>query len=277
MGAWPVQRRLEMLRSFAGWGVAGYGHLPRGPVVVFAFVTACTLSTMLSARVDAQVIGWHASTGVLPTDSSIDAAQRFTLTTGPSFVISMVGSSHLAVDTTAKVKIQKSDGPLIGAQFAYEVVLRSTVDDRGAFRWSVGTGMAGDGVNASILISNSAVGFPGVNGDSFIDNQFYAMNTTDQFHTFSVQKNVAGFANLYVDNSSSPVLTIPTSHLLAATDEVTLLGTSASGHQAFELRSFVFNPTGLNVPEPSVVPILISAGIVGCVRRGRRAKRYRTH
>ena len=116
------------------------------------------------------------------------------------------------------------------------------------------------------------MGFIGFNGDSYINNATFAVDTTDDFHRFRVVKD-SGTVDLYVDSFDTPVLTVGYNDLIASsTSLIQMAGTTSYGTMNYDVRSFIANTNGTYIPEPSTLTLLAmgAVGLLAWVWRRRK-------
>lgn len=139
-------------------------------------------------------------------------------------------------------------------------------------------GILDEGRRRLLAIATDKIGFLDTHGNSWINDTYYSLDTTDDFHTYRVIKD-SETVDVFVDVFDSPVLSFAYTDLYpnSAPVQVILTVTSGQGVADYDVRSFGFNsdgtelPTGI-VPEPSAYVLwlglcLTGLGIYGWRRR----------
>ncbi len=211
----------------------------------------------------ADIISWHASSGVLPNDPSIPEESRFAITHYPSFV--SMQSGFLKVNDTIgnrAVRITQDVDSFAPGPWAFQTELRMNSHNRRTLDFGATTGLFDGQKNASLVIASDRVGFTGDEFTfTFLDGKVHMMDTTDDFHTYRVV-NDSGLTNLFVDDFDTPVMTITYSDFAAHTflKQVRMTGSSSlDGTANFDIRSFAYNLNGTVIPEPSTIALLCAA------------------
>jgi len=240
-----------------------------GGKVMNRFALMLTVTTLAISHAApsgfADIVSWHVSSGMLPSDPSIPADQRFEYQFVDSSWVDLNAESLNITDdsTTWQGKFFKNDFGTIAASsdWAYQFELRmnshfrpNDIDVGGSF------GIRDEGRDGWLLVATDKVGFLNSDGTDWFAN--HLLDATD-FHTYRVVKSM-GVLSLYVDVFDTPVLTMAYADLPGPTGpvRVDLAATSNPGIADFDIRSFAFNPTGTIVPEPST-GLLLMAGLVG--------------
>lgn len=208
----------------------------------------------------AESLSWSASSGVAPWDASVPDAERFTIgssaASDPSFL--SFGGGAIRVTDTSNVfdaQLLKSLTAVpSGTDWAFQVEMRMISHARPGFDWGASVRVEHESRQFSFLVSESAVGFEGYNGDSFLGDASYALDTTDGFHTYRMTKS-GGTVALFVDAVDVPILSV--SETLFGSNSKTGLTffpiiTSNGGEVEYEVRGFAYNVgTATLVPLPS--------------------------
>lgn len=223
-----------------------------------------TVFLAIGPPASAGIVEWKASSGLMPTDSSLPPAARYELTGESDYAFL---SDVLQIQDTSsplQVGLSKKDIPASPpAEFAFQIELRMGSHSRTGLDWGAFTGIV-DGVKPVLLvISTEAVGFAGNNANSYVEGASYALDTTDVFHTYRVTKS-GNTVDLFVDEIAEPVVSCLYSAFIdwTVTDHMVLLaGTSQNGTAAFEVSEFAYNLEGTDVPEPATVALLALGGL----------------
>jgi len=219
----------------------------------------------------ADIVSWHASSGVLPDDPSIPAESRFNVTGQQSVMLH--DRDYLEVSDTIdsfKVAIRKNDTEPIQANdsWACQVELRMNSHDRSEDPdFGMSFGIEDLGRSGLILVAKDRVAF-------FKADDWYEMDTTDDFHVYRIIKDLPT-VSLFVDSFETPVLTIPYNELRPETEfSVEMAESSSLGTTNFDVRSFAYNLNGTAIPEPSTAAGLLCAAIalLGFAWRRRSSK-----
>ena len=217
------------------------------------------------------IISWGASSGVLPSDSSIPVENRFELAGESSFVSLSEGILNIHDDSDPlQVVFKKTGIDTIPADkdWAFETVIRMNSHNRVTLDWGADLGIIDGNKSVLLLIAEDAVGFAALNANSFVNGMSSAMDTTDSFHSYRVIKN-SNLVNLYVDNQINPVLSIPYGDFSFWTQEtnmVMLAGTSKFGTANYDIKSFAYNLQGAAIPEPTTL-LLLALGTLALRKR----------
>ena len=154
---------------------------------------------------------WNAGSGVLPSDPSIPADQRFELVGEQSFVSLQNGYVNINDDSqTPRMGFEKTGIDTIPAddEWAFQTEIRINSHSRPYLDWAADLAIMDGNKSVMLLIAKDAVGFANPNAHSYVNGSFYALDTTDTFHTYRVIKNMAS-VDLFVDNMVSPVVSVP--------------------------------------------------------------------
>jgi hypothetical protein len=227
---------------------------------------------------------WHASSGLLPSDPSIPSEDRFTILRHGEYLTmddGFMNVSDTGTGSSDDVGLFKSDIPTIpeAGSWAYQTELRINSHSRPILDFGARVGIIDQARWGLIAIASDKVGFEGEKGNSFVNNAYYSLDATDDFHTYRVVKD-SGLVELFVDVFDSPVLSLPYSDLHPTSgSEVRLTVTSGQGVADYDVRSFGFNTHGTElpkgvVPEPSQNVLFLGLCVMGLVICGwHRTKR----
>ena len=138
------------------------------------------------------------------------------------------------------------------------------------FDWGVGLGFFDGAKRAHVLVADNAVGFSGPYANSFLNDLFFAMDTTDDVHAYRVTKT-AGVVSLFVDTFTAPVLAIPYDEFIDDDRAyVTMPRTPEFCVANVDVLSIAYNLDGTLVPEPSTALLLAAGGWLALHRRRAR-------
>jgi len=247
-----------------------------------AFLIAGVIVVVGANPTFADIISWHASSGVLPDDPSIPAASRFNVAGERSYLSMENGFMNVDDPGPSYVMIRKDDMGTIPdpEAWTWQVELRMNDHSRPTLDWGAEVGIATSERWAMILVAKNAIGFTADNGNGFVNGISYAMDTTDDFHTYRFARE-SGLASLYVDASASAVLSVPYDALrlrpTSTGSHVRMLDSESIAVSNFDVRSFAYNLNGTAVPEPNTTVLLLCAAITLLVfaRRKRSLPRKR--
>ena len=215
-----------------------------------------------------EIVSWDASSGLLPSDSSIDESSRFVLNGNASWLSIQNGAMNVNDNSaTYQLNFKNLNYLPIGQDWAYQIELKMNSHSRPILDYGATAGITQ--YRRSFLgIASDKVGFVGNN--EFINGQMYSIDTTNSFHVYRVIKN-ADIVSLYVDNFDTPVMSISYEffpiHGYDGTD-VTLTMSSNPGLANYDVKSFVYNPIGSEIPEPATLSLLT----IGAFLAGRKRK-----
>jgi hypothetical protein len=242
-------------------------------VLTLVVVTTFVALSPPGSTAHAEIVGWTAESGLLPSDPSLSAPVRFELGGQTDYVT--LGADGLAFEDTSlspKVSFRKADIPVQPpAEFAYQISLRVNSHSRADLDWAIFTGIVDDSKSILLIVSTDAVGFAGANANSYVGDASYSLDTTQSFHDYRVTK-ASDTVSLFVDDSQTPAISLPYSSFThwTVTDHMVLLaGTSQKGTADFEVKEFYYNLGGTTIPEPATLSLL-ALGSLAVVRRRKR-------
>ena len=219
------------------------------------FLMCCLLSSVSFGS----VISWDASSGLFPSDPTIDEASRFVLSGDSSWLSLENGYLNVSDDSNVDqlnfqnfitVPTDQSN------DWAFEVVLKMNSHSRPEFDYGVSLGVTVENKRAFIAIANDGVGFLGEY--DYLNGQSYMIDTTDDFHTYKVTKE-EDEVSIFVDEIDTPVISL-NYDLFPDYEEhgtsVTLAMTSNPGTSDFDIKKFSF------VPEPATLSFVALGGII---------------
>jgi lectin-like protein len=210
-----------------------------------------SVSAIMATNIYGQIIAWDASSGLLPSDGSIPADQRFVLNGDPAWANILPEHMNVVDDsTTFQFKFFKDDFGSISASsdWAYQIELRVNWSQPGVDHGGH-HGIRDEGKDGFLLLDSDKVGF--LSADGIPWSLSYALDTTDGFHHYRVTKTT-GIVRLFVDHNDEPSLVFAYDQLLDNTSgptRVDLGGTSNPGMTDFDVGYFSFNPSGTELPD----------------------------
>ena len=222
---------------------------------------------MVSSVSYANVISWDASSGLIPSDPTIDEASRFVLSGDSSWLSLENGYLNVSDDSNVDqlnfqnfitVPTDQSN------DWAFQIELRMNSHARPDFDYGVTLGITVENKRSFIAIATDGVGFLG--DVDFLNSQSYLIDTTDDFHLYKVTKT-GDTVSLYVDTFDTPVLSL--GYDLFPTYEghgtsLTMAMTSNPGTSDFDIKNFTY------VPEPVTISMFALGGII--LRRRMKSK-----
>jgi len=216
-------------------------------------LAACILSLsplLVCSHSPAQIISWEASSGLLPSDSSLPAEQRFHLRGELSYVSLKNGIMHISDSGPTGIAFVKTNNdpvgpiPAIGAkdEWVLQVTLRMNSHQREEYDFGAAIGLD-EARNVRLAISRDRVGFGSRKG--WLDDLSYPLNTTESFHTYLVVKR-QGVVQLFIDGKVDPVLSVSYDRFNKSVYPRTLylVSTSSPGVADFDVLSFKANLSG---------------------------------
>jgi hypothetical protein len=212
-----------------------------------------TLILICSTFGYAEIISWDASSGLLPSDGSIEADSRFTLSGNSSWLSFQDGAMNVNdSSSTYQLNFLNMSYLPLSQNWAYQIELRMNSHSRPVFDFGATAGIT-QYRRSFLTVASDRVGFGGDN--EFVNSQAYLMATTDGFHTYRVIKN-SDIVSLYIDTFDAPVMSIayenfPIQEYNALTGD--FVGTFATGSGLDYPAGFAF------VPEPATMLLLIGA------------------
>jgi hypothetical protein len=212
----------------------------------------------MTSFVHAEIISWDASSGLLPSDPSIEESSRFAFYGNSSWLSFREGAMNVNEDSTIRMLYFYKDGSIPSRinNWAFQIELRMNSHSGPAFDFGAITGIEVVGRRSLLVISRDCVGFAG-RSEEFVNGQKYLMDTTDDFHVYRVIQT-SGLVNLFVDTFDLPLISIPYSDLQS----------SYPGIANFDVKSFLYNPNGTAIPEPAAVSLFA----LGAILAGRKRK-----
>lgn len=227
-------------------------------------VVVLCLCCLIGSMGHGQTITWDASSGLLPSDASIEENSRFELSGDSSWLSFQDGAMNVNdSSTTYQLGIGKSDivPPDLTSDWAFQIELRTNSNSRPTFDFGATMGMTVLGKRSFLAIASDRVGFAG--DTDYINGQSYLMDTTDGFHIYRVIKE-SDVVSLYVDTFDLPVLSIGYDLFPVYADHgtsVTLTMSSNPGVADYDIKSYAYNSNGTTVPEPMTLSLLFLGGI----------------
>ena len=214
---------------------------------------------MVSSVSYANVISWDASSGLIPSDPTIDEASRFVLS-GDSSWLSLENGYMNISDSSNVNQLNFQNFTTVptdqGSDWAFEVELRMNSDSRPEFDYGVSLGITVENKRSFIAIANDGVGF--LDDVDYLNGQSFSLDTTDDFHIYKVTKT-GDTVSLYMDEIDTPVISL--NYGLFPVYEghgtsVTLAMTSNPGMTDFDIKKFSY------VPEPATLSFVALGGII---------------
>jgi len=208
----------------------------------------------------AEIVRWDASSGVLPSDPSIPADQRFTLIGEASFLSFQDGALNFNdTSTSSQVSFRKYDlVPTSESDWAFQITMRMNKSVfPGWYGGYVGScWWEGDvwGLDTGITIGEKSI-LMEINYDGVMLARCpwngYSMDTMDDFHTYRVTK-ASGMVNLYVDSFDTPVISVPYSDFHCDNDQtaggfVDLARSLDHCLPDFDVLNFAYNTDGTSI------------------------------
>jgi len=148
-------------------------------------------------------------------------------------------------------------------EWAFQTEIRINSHSRPYLDWAADLAIMDGNKSVMLLIAKDAVGFANPNAHSYVNGSFYALDTTDTFHTYRVIKNMAS-VDLFVDNMVSPVVSVPYNDFQLwwdNTNMILLASTSTMGVANYDIVSFAYNLEGSDIPEPTTLALLALGGV----------------
>ena len=224
----------------------------------------CSLLFLFSTLGFTEIVSWDASSGILPSDSSIPLEERFLISGESSFVSLQEGYLNINDPSNPLFVgfVNHTTLPTNSDDWAYQIEIKINSHTRLNWDYAAVTGFSIDGTFLFTVISSDRVGFSGPG--EFLNGQTYSMDTTDDFHIYRVIKT-SDIVSLYVDVFDAPVLTSPYEDFYNYSDhgtKVALAETSNPGLANFDVKSFIYNTNGTTIPEPCTLVFLTIGGLL---------------
>lgn len=138
----------------------------------------------------ANTISWDAASGILPDDASIPPELRFAIVNYSPFVSFQNGFLNIT-DTSAGLEVDIIKEDIIPTSsdqdWLLEVELRMNSHNRPNLDWGAIVGVVTEDKWIMLLISENGIGFED-DGNVYLNGVTYDMDTTDDFHTYRVEK-----------------------------------------------------------------------------------------
>lgn len=201
----------------------------------FLLLLSCLLLAPPAAS--ARTILWEATSGLLPWDGAIAESDRFEVADQASFA-SLTATYLRIADFTGPERIVSLRDEPIGTEWAFQIDVRVVFAVRPDPNFAVQSSVHDGTKVVSLGVTPTGVGFIGPNGASWIGDVSHAMDTTDAFHRYDVQK-VGSTVRLFIDGSASPALELPISSFLnSSLQSITMLVTSIAGLSEFHVERY---------------------------------------
>jgi hypothetical protein len=170
---------------------------------------AVVVAALGYGTVSAGIVSWRASSGVLPSDSSIPQDARFQLS-GNQGDLTLQDGVLTFVDTSSveQLGINKLDiGSIpVGQDWAFQIELQMHSHSKPNLDFGASSGLEDDVRGARLLIASSWVGFSDYQG-GLAGSASVTIDTTDQVHIFRAVRSGA-VVDLFIDAFDVPALSI---------------------------------------------------------------------
>ncbi len=170
---------------------------------------AVVVAALGYGTVSAGIVSWRASSGVLPSDSSIPQDARFQLS-GNQGDLTLQDGVLTFVDTSSveQLGINKLDiGSIpVGQDWAFQIELQMHSHSKPNLDFGASSGLEDDVRSARLLIASSWVGFSDYQG-GLAGSASVTIDTTDQVHIFRAVRSGA-VVDLFIDAFDVPALSI---------------------------------------------------------------------
>ena len=232
----------------------------------------------------ASIISYDADIGVLPSDISIPATDRFD-ETGAMFS-TVVGELLVVEDTSSSVKttFERISPPIQETTIgAYQITMKVISSNRPTLNIAGAVGFNDANKTVRIAMAPDRIGFLAAGGGLSFTHSI-PLDTTNGFHTYRVLKHSNNTVQLFVDDLDTPVLDFPYSQLESLssidigpnTDGIAYLWQGSNqGTSLVEIESFAYNVGSTDVPEPSSATYVIVLAAWALRRRKRGVLRMR--
>jgi hypothetical protein len=216
----------------------------------------------------AEIVLWDATSGMLPSDTSIPISQRFELVGEASFL--SMNNGYINMNDTSNplnIGFRKTDISAISSEqdWAVETHVRMNSHSRDSeIDWGAYFGILEANKSILLTIATGEIGFMGADRHSFVDGVSLSFDASDSFHSYRIIKT-DGIVNLYLDNNESASLSIPYANFglwTGPTNSVFFSASSSIGTSNYDVAYFAYNLDGTTIPEPASLSLLALGGLL---------------